>query len=166
MITDTCTWHTRLDTHAHTRYLYEHELGYSMEYAIGNTPSVHAAEPWRAPTCTESAPHLHRSGTSKVLAIASVLHVFRTKSAPEVPTLKSTGYHIELSPSTGVAERRRWRRVRNRKYSRTSEDKRWKEEIPCEMERLHVRGEHVGAARKFQGKRTPKVSHTDQGGAR
>jgi hypothetical protein len=32
MITDTCTWHTRLDTHAHTRYLYEHELGYSMEY--------------------------------------------------------------------------------------------------------------------------------------
>ena len=53
MITDTCTWHTRLDTHAHTRYLYEHELGYSMEYAIGNTPSVHAAEPGRAPTCTE-----------------------------------------------------------------------------------------------------------------
>ena len=97
MITDTCTWHTRLDTHAHTRYLYEHELGYSMEYAIGNTPSVHAAEPRRAPTCTESAPHLHRSGTSEVLAIASVLHVFRTKSAPEVPTLKSTGYHIELS---------------------------------------------------------------------
>ena len=98
MITGTCTWHTRLDTHAHTRYLYEHELGYNMEYAIGNTPSVHAAErPQRAPTCTESAPHLHRSGTSKVLAIASVLHVFRTKSAPEVPTLKSTGYHIELS---------------------------------------------------------------------
>ena len=26
MITDTCTCHTRLDTHAHTRYLYEHEL--------------------------------------------------------------------------------------------------------------------------------------------
>ena len=37
MITDTCTCHTRLDTLAHTRYLYEHELGYSMEYyhAIG-----------------------------------------------------------------------------------------------------------------------------------
>ena len=97
MITDTCTWHTRLDTHAHTRYLYEHELGYSMEYAIGNTPSVHAAEPRRAPTCTESAPHLHRSCTSEVLAIAPVLHIFRTKSAPGVPTLKSTRYHIELS---------------------------------------------------------------------
>ena len=97
MITDTCTRHTRLDTHAHTRYLYEHEPGYSMEYAISNTPLVHAAEPWRAPTCTKSALHLHCSSTSKVLAIAPVLHVFRTKYALEVPTLKSTRYRIELS---------------------------------------------------------------------
>ena len=32
MISDTCTCHTRLDTYARTRYLYEHDLGYSMEY--------------------------------------------------------------------------------------------------------------------------------------
>ena len=61
------------------------------------TPSVHAADPRRAPACTGYSLHLHHIGTSKVLAIASVLHIFRTKSALEVPTLKSTGYPIELS---------------------------------------------------------------------
>ena len=64
---------------------------------VWNTPSIHAAEPRRAPACTGPAPHLHRISTSEVLAIAPVLHVFRTKSAPGVPTLKSTRYHIELS---------------------------------------------------------------------
>ena len=79
MITDTCTWHTRLDTHAHTRYLYEHELGYSMEYAIGTRGGTPARScMYRArPALT---PQRHIESTCYRIGTARISHEVRAGS--------------------------------------------------------------------------------------
>jgi len=81
MITDTCTCHTRLDTYARTRYLYEHELGYSMEYyhAIGTRGGTPARScMYRArPALT---PQRHIESTCYRIGTARISHEVRAGS--------------------------------------------------------------------------------------
>ena len=81
MITDTCTWHTRLDTHAHTRYLYEHELGYSMEYyhAIGTRGGT-LARSYMYRVRPALTPQLHIGSTCYRIGTARISHEVRAGS--------------------------------------------------------------------------------------
>ena len=97
MITDTCTCHTRLDTLAHTRYLYEHELGYSMEYyhAIGTRGGTTARSHTHfAPNTPCSCP---ASAHRKYLLSHRSCTYFAQNTHLEYRRSRSTGNHIEVS---------------------------------------------------------------------
>ena len=106
MITDTCICHTRLDTYARTRYLYEHELGYSMEYyhAIGTRggPTARSRMHWVLP-----APTLHRhiKSTCYRTGTAHISHEVRAGSTDaqrvlDTVTIKLSGIRQPKSTDT------------------------------------------------------------------